>query len=107
QSPSGSRKKGNNVIRIDFSMGHFRQRKRPCETPNGGNMNFRQPITDKAIKAIIAFTLMATLCIAAAAQEVDPKQEGRKYGDAGFVGEPISLNVVNADIRDILNYVTE
>ena len=88
-------------------MGHFRQRKRPCETPNGGNMNFRQPITDKAIKAIIAFTLMATLCIAAAAQVVDPKQEGRKYGDAGFVGEPISLNVVNADIRDILNYVTE
>ena len=70
-------------------------------------MNFRQPITDKAIKAIIAFTLMATLCIAAAAQVVDPKQEGRKYGDAGFVGEPISLNVVNADIRDILNYVTE
>jgi len=50
---------------------------------------------------------MATLCIAAAAQVVDPKQEGRKYGDAGFVGEPISLNVVNADIRDILNYVTE
>jgi len=50
---------------------------------------------------------MATLCIAAAAQVVDPRQEGRKYGDAGFVGEPISLNVVNADIRDILNYVTE
>ena len=70
-------------------------------------MNFRQPITDRALKAIIAFTIMATLCIAAAAQVVDPRQEGRKYGDAGFVGEPISLNVVNADIRDILNYVTE
>jgi len=70
-------------------------------------MNSRQLISDKAVKAIVALTLMATLCIAAAAQVVDPRQEGRKYGDAGFVGEPISLNVVNADIRDILNYVTE
>ena len=33
--------------------------------------------------------------------------QGRRYGSPGFVGEPINLNVVNADIRDILNYVTE
>ena len=33
--------------------------------------------------------------------------QGRQYGQAGFVGEPINLNVVNADIRDILNYITE
>jgi type IV pilus assembly protein PilQ len=33
--------------------------------------------------------------------------QGRQYGQPGFVGEPINLNVVNADIRDILNYVTE
>src|SRR5438270_2074785 len=33
--------------------------------------------------------------------------EGRQYGQVGFVGEPINLNVVNADIRDILNYITE
>jgi type IV pilus assembly protein PilQ len=33
--------------------------------------------------------------------------QGQRYGQPGFVGEPISLNVVNADIRDILNYVTE
>src|SRR2546423_9137489 len=31
----------------------------------------------------------------------------RRYGQSGFVGEPINLNVVNADIRDILNYITE
>src|SRR6476619_6575826 len=31
--------------------------------------------------------------------------QGRQYGQAGFVGEPINLNVVNADIRDILNYI--
>lgn len=34
-------------------------------------------------------------------------QQGRNYGQPGFIGEPINLNVVNADIRDILNYVTE
>ena len=34
-------------------------------------------------------------------------QQGRSYGQPGFMGEPINLNVVNADIRDILNYITE
>ncbi|HLE63816.1 MAG TPA: secretin N-terminal domain-containing protein, partial [Pyrinomonadaceae bacterium] len=34
-------------------------------------------------------------------------QQGRQYGQPGFVGEPINLNVVNADVRDILNYITE
>ncbi|HEX8473285.1 MAG TPA: type IV pilus secretin PilQ [Pyrinomonadaceae bacterium] len=33
--------------------------------------------------------------------------QGKRYGDPGFMGEPINLNVVNADIRDILNYITE
>ncbi|MBV9209663.1 MAG: hypothetical protein JOZ52_03485, partial [Acidobacteria bacterium] len=33
--------------------------------------------------------------------------QGQQYGSPGFVGEPINLNVVNADIRDILNYITE
>src|SRR5438045_2130492 len=32
---------------------------------------------------------------------------GRQYGQSGFVGESINLNVVNADVRDILNYITE
>ncbi len=31
----------------------------------------------------------------------------KQYGQPGFVGEPINLNVVNADVRDILNYITE
>ena len=33
--------------------------------------------------------------------------QGAQYGQPGFVGEPISVNVVNSDIRDILNYITE
>lgn len=37
----------------------------------------------------------------------DSSSQGSQYGQNGFVGEPINLNVVNADIRDILNYITE
>lgn len=55
-------------------------------------------------KLAVAFVLLCTMAIIVAAQRTD---QGRKYGDPGFVGEPINLNVVNADIRDILNYVTE
>src|SRR5437660_1655549 len=33
--------------------------------------------------------------------------QGKRYGQSGFVGEPINLNVVNADILVILNYITE
>jgi type IV pilus secretin PilQ/predicted competence protein len=36
-----------------------------------------------------------------------PATQGQQYGTPGFVGEPVSLNVVNADIREILNYITE
>ena len=43
----------------------------------------------------------------AAADKMSQSQQGRQYGQPGFVGEPINLNVVNADIRDILNYITE
>jgi len=43
----------------------------------------------------------------AAANQMQQPDQGRRYGSPGFVGEPINLNVVNADIRDILNYVTE
>ncbi|HEX8708558.1 MAG TPA: type IV pilus secretin PilQ [Pyrinomonadaceae bacterium] len=41
------------------------------------------------------------------AQGTQQPSQGQQYGQAGFVGEPINLNVVNADIRDILNYITE
>ncbi|MCM3904799.1 MAG: type IV pilus secretin PilQ [Pyrinomonadaceae bacterium] len=45
--------------------------------------------------------------IAPAADGMTQSEQGRQYGQPGFVGEPINLNVVNADIRDILNYITE
>lgn len=43
----------------------------------------------------------------AAQNQTRQSGEGRRYGAPGFMGEPINLNVVNADIRDILNYITE
>jgi type IV pilus assembly protein PilQ len=52
--------------------------------------------------------IISCLTVAVSAQTVmQPQQQGRMYGDAGFRGEPINLNVVNADIREILSYVTE
>jgi type IV pilus assembly protein PilQ len=58
-------------------------------------------------KAVIALMFISTFALAIAAQRVEPQSQGRLYGDPGFRGEPIKLNVVNADIRDILNYITE
>jgi type IV pilus assembly protein PilQ len=43
----------------------------------------------------------------AAQNQMQQPDQGRRYGSPGFVGEAINLNVVNADIRDILNYITE
>ena len=45
--------------------------------------------------------------IPGAGDGMNQSDQGRQYGQPGFVGEPINLNVVNADIRDILNYITE
>jgi type IV pilus assembly protein PilQ len=74
---------------------------------NGGNMNSLHKISEYGLRALIALMIASTLTLVVAAQRVEPSQQGRMYGQAGFVGEPINLNVVNADIRDILNYITE
>jgi type IV pilus assembly protein PilQ len=70
-------------------------------------MNSLQKISEYGVKALIALMIVSSLTIAVAAQRVEPSQQGRMYGEPGFRGEPINLNVVNADIRDILNYITE
>ncbi|QQS34155.1 MAG: type IV pilus secretin PilQ [Acidobacteriota bacterium] len=49
----------------------------------------------------------AVLTLSVAAQKVDPQKQGRHYGEPDFRGEPISLDVVNADVRDILRYITD
>src|SRR5687768_5550399 len=70
-------------------------------------MNSLQTISGYAQKTLIALSIIGLLAIATAAQQVPPQRQGAMYGDPGFRGEPINLNVVNADIRDILNYITE
>lgn len=42
------------------------------------------------------------------AQKVGAQDDKKcQYGDACFKGEPVNLNIVNMDIRDILSYITE
>lgn len=70
-------------------------------------MTFLQLLSGFGKKATLALIIFSCLVLTAYAQKVAPQKEGKRYGDPGFIGEPINLNVVNADIRDILNYITE
>lgn len=70
-------------------------------------MNSLENLSVSGKKAICAVMIISALVLGAAAQTVAPNQQGKMYGDPGFRGESINLNVVNADIRDILNYITQ
>jgi type IV pilus assembly protein PilQ len=70
-------------------------------------MNSRNTIGKTARRSAIAILLVASFAIMAAAQKVEPSSQGKMYGEPGFRGESINLNVVNADIRDILSYITD
>lgn len=59
----------------------------------------------KNIAIMLLAVLMLTLAVSA--QKSNQKSQGTKYGEPGFIGEPININVNKADIRDILTYVTE
>ena len=60
-----------------------------------------------ALKVVAAIAIVTSFALSIAAQRVDPQSQGKMYGDPGFVGEVIDLNVVNADVREILNYITD
>ena len=68
-------------------------------------MNSLHNISGYLRKAVIASILVSLLGIVVAGQDV--RQQGKMYGDAGFVGEPINLKIVNMDIRELLSYITE
>jgi type IV pilus assembly protein PilQ len=72
----------------------------PDRASNGQSQRMRQQISDAAPSTINPTT-------APNPAHQNPSMQGQQYGQPGFVGEPINLNVVNADIRDILNYITE
>lgn len=58
-------------------------------------------------KGVFAVAIISTFAVAISAQKVDPQSQGKMYGEPGFRGESIELSVVNTDIRDILNYITD
>ncbi len=70
-------------------------------------MTFLQLSSGFGKKAALALIIISFIALTAYAQRVAPQQEGKRYGDPGFVGEVVNLNVVNAPIRDILSYITE
>jgi type IV pilus assembly protein PilQ len=72
-------------------------------------MTFLQKLSVFGTKAALALMVIGLFALATSAQRVGTttQRQGTDYGKPGFVGEPINLNVVNADIRDILNYITE
>ena len=70
-------------------------------------MTFLQKTSSIGLKAVLALVITTCLAFAALAQDIEPGNQGKMYGEPGFVGEPVNLSVVNADIRDILNYITE
>lgn len=70
-------------------------------------MNFLQSRGRVCQKIAFVMIIAAFLAMAVGAQNPPPQQQGKMYGDPGFVGEPINLRVVNADVREILNYITE
>lgn len=71
-------------------------------------MNSLSNLSDAVKKIVIALVIVSTFAVAIAAQKVvEPQSQGKMYGEPGFRGEPINLSVVNADIRDILSYITE
>ncbi len=70
-------------------------------------MNFLIRIRGAVIMTVFATIMVSGIAVTITAQTIDPQNQGRRYGEPGFRGEPINLNVVNADIRDILNYITD
>ncbi len=70
-------------------------------------MNSLYSINVTVKRTVSVLLIVATLAIAAFAQKVEPASQGKMYGEPGFRGEPINLNVVNADVRDILSYITD
>src|SRR5215212_1345884 len=70
-------------------------------------MNSLSTISAAVKKIVIALGIVSTLAVAISAQKVEPQSQGKHYGEPGFRGETINLNVVNADIRDILSYITD
>lgn len=70
-------------------------------------MNSLTLLSKSFAKIALVLAIVISFAAAISAQKVEPQSQGKMYGEPGFRGEPINLNVVNADIRDILSYITD
>lgn len=67
-------------------------------------MNSLWKISGIIKKATVTLMVASCLVLPAAAQKQSQKQQ---YGNPGFVGESIDLSLVNADVRDVLSFITQ
>lgn len=74
---------------------------------NGGGATTHTATTNAPARKVSTVEKADAAKPEASTQNGQASSQGKQYGQPGFVGEPINLNVVNADIRDILNYITE
>ena len=65
-------------------------------------MNSLFNIRGALVRVVIALTIVGSLAVAISAQKVNPQHEGKMYGEPGFRGESVDLDVVNVDVRAIL-----
>lgn len=72
-------------------------------------MKLTKTTRDFCRMAAIALFMIGSMVVPANAQQkpAPTPTPCKAYGCPGFEGEKINLNVVNTDIRDILNYITE
>jgi type IV pilus assembly protein PilQ len=70
-------------------------------------MTFLQLLNGFGKKAAVVLIIVSCFALSVFSQKVGQQEGKPRYGDAGFIGEPINLNIVNMDVRDILSYITE
>ncbi len=70
-------------------------------------MNSLIKLRASVTKIVFALAIVSSFAVSISAQNVDPQNQGAMYGEPGFRGEVIELNVVNADVREILSYITD
>jgi type IV pilus assembly protein PilQ len=70
-------------------------------------MSFLKKMNNFGKKVALAAGLAALLALPVIAQKTGAQMQGKRYGEPGFVGESINLNVVKTDVRDLLNYITD
>ncbi len=70
-------------------------------------MNSLNNIYGLAKKATITLMIASCLTMTVFAQKTSSQSQKSSYGNPGFTGESIDLTLVNADVRDVLSFITQ